>query len=394
MKISVFLDRYCPFHEDKDPGQVPLGLLEIGTCADVITVSKTDLANYRPKFCLIQKTLNELETEQFWSKCDSDVILAYTWLSKSYTSLVEKMKLGGKKVLIKSDSNGRIGYPFQPVYLRVPLLERLTVRDIVRNIGWRLPFKFLHSKTTTQIIRQIELSDGVIVESPDALSNLNFFLATWARRDLIEKTHFVPNPVTPEFVESEIGRKENIVVSYGRWDDFKYKNTQVMIRNVVEFLKERHDYRSIIFGTGTEKIKSLIEDTPKNVRDRISVLGSIEHKKVHDFLTNAKIFFLPSRSESFSIAAAEAICMGCSVVSTPLESLRYLSMEGFSGTVASTFDREAILAALLQDSIKWESGCYEPDKIATFWRAKLNRKSVAKSIDSLACGRVKRAQAD
>ena len=52
--------------------------------------------------------------------------------------------------------------------------------------------------------------------------------------------------------------------------------------------------------------------------------------------------------------------------------------------MASTFDTEAILAALLQDSIKWEKGCYEPEKIAMFWRSKLDRKSIAKNIENLA----------
>jgi glycosyltransferase involved in cell wall biosynthesis len=389
MKISVFLDRFRPSHEDRDPGQIPLGLLEIGTRADVITVSKIDLANYTPEFCLIQKTLNELETEQFWSKCDSDVILAYTWLSPPYTSLVEKMKLGGKKILIKSDSNGRVEYPFQPDYLRAPLLERLTIRDIVRNIWERLPFKFLHSKSTTQIIKQIELSDGVIVESPDALSNLNYFLTTWGRQDLIKKTYFVPDPVTPDFIDAEIGTKENIVVSYGRWDDFRQKNTAVMVETIVKFLEERPDYTSIIFGTGKGMIQNLTKNIFKDIADRMRVLGFVERDRIKQILSSARMFFIPSRWESFGLAAGESLCMGCSVVATPVESLRYLTMQGFSGTVSSTFSKNAPLAALIQDSTKWENGYYEPDKIATFWRAKLNRKSVAKSIDSLASGRVK-----
>jgi len=389
MKISVFLDRFRPLHEDRDPGQIPLGLLEIGTRADVITVSKIDLANYTPEFCLIQKTLNELETEQFWSKCDSDVILAYTWLSPPYTSLVEKMKLGGKKILIKSDSNGRVGYPFQPDYLRPPLLERLTIRDIVRNVGWRLPFKFLHSKSTMQIIKQIELSDGVIAESPDALSNLNYFLTTWGRQDLIKKTYFVPDPVTPDFIDAEIGTKENIVVSYGRWDDFRQKNTAVMVETIVKFLEERPDYTSIIFGTGKGMIQNLTKNIFKDIADRMRVLGFVERDRIKQILSSARMFFIPSRWESFGLAAGESLCMGCSVVATPVESLRYLTMQGFSGTVSSTFSKNALLAALIQDSTKWENGYYEPDKIATFWRAKLNRKSVARSIDSLASGRVK-----
>jgi glycosyltransferase involved in cell wall biosynthesis len=391
MKISVFFDLYCPFHENKDPGQILLGLMETGIGAGVVTVIKKDLENYRPKFPLTQSALKEFYNEEFWLKNISDVIIAYPLQGAFYSPLIEKMKLGGKKVLLKFDSDGRIAYPLQRHSFRIPLHERLTLRNLISDLWWRLAFKSLkrrkHEKVATDTVRQIELSDGAIIESPDALSNLNFFLAAWGRRDLIRKTYFIPNPVTPEFVEGEIGKKENIAVSYGRWDDFRQKNTRVMAETVVEFLMERRDYKFLIFGKGTEEVKNLLGEVPENVKERIEILGFVEREKIKGLLTNAKIFFVPSRWESFSIASAEALCMGCSVVGTPLESLRYLSMQGFSGTTAPTFDRKAIFAALLQDAIKWDNGDYEPEKIAAFWRNKLDRKNIAKNVEHLASGK-------
>ena len=389
----MFFDIYQPFHEIKDPGQIPLGLMETGVNTGVITVTKEDLANYSPKFHLTQSALNELYNEEFWLKNDSDVIIAYPLQGALYSPLIEKMKLGGKKVLLKFDSDGKIAYPLQRHHLRIPLQERLTVGNLISDVWWHLPFKSLkrrkHAKVAAETIRQVELTDGAIIESPEALSNLNYFLAAWKRSDLIKKTHFIPNPVTPEFVEGEVGAKENIVVSHGRWDDFRVKNTQVMAETIVEFLKNRTDYRAVIFGSGIEKVKSLIADAPQDVKGRIEISGYIEHEKVKGILRNAKMLFVPSRWESFSIAAAEALCTGCSIVGTPAEALRYLSMQGFSGTIASTFDKEALLAALLQDAVKWDNGDYEPEKIAAFWRAKLDRRIIAKSIENLASGAVK-----
>jgi glycosyltransferase involved in cell wall biosynthesis len=230
----------------------------------------------------------------------------------------------------------------------------------------------------------MELCSGTIIESPEALANLNYFLAAWDRSDLIRKTHFIPNPVTPEFIQGEIGKKENIAATHGRWDDFTVKNTTVMAETVVEFLTQRQYYRFIIFGSGTDRVKKLLEAAPQNVRDRITVEGFIEHSKVQQMLGNVKILFVPSRWESFSIASAEALCTGCSIAGTPAEALRYMSMQGFSGSIAATFDKKAILAALLQDASKWDNGKYEAQKIAAFWRPILDRKSVAKSIENLA----------
>jgi glycosyltransferase involved in cell wall biosynthesis len=386
MKVSVFFDQYCPFHEEKDPGQIPLGLLETGTKTAVLTIDKKELIGYQPKFPLIKKTVNAYYTEKFWSQEDSDVVICYTWLMKNYSPIIKEIKSAGKKVLIKCDNDGRIGYPFKSHFIRVPLLERLTLSNVMINLWWALPFKFLHAKRATQIIEQIEVSDLVLIESPDAASNISFFLTVWKRKDLIKKIYFLPNPVTPDFVNGKIGRKENIVVSVGRWDDPNdVKNTRVLIKAVVDFLNEKPEYKSVILGSGGEKIKSLINNNcPKNVLDRINILGPVEHKRISDFLMNAKIFFLPSRWEGFPITAAEAVCMGCSIVGTPLESLNYLSMQGFSGTVARTFSEDAILTALLQDSLKWENGNYDPGKISAFWRVNLNRQNVAKSIVHLA----------
>ena len=91
-------------------------------------------------------------------------------------------------------------------------------------------------------------------------------MSAWGRSDLIKKTHFIPNPVTPEFVEGEIGKKENIAVSHGRWDDYTVKNTAVMVETVVEFLNQRQDYRFIIFGRGIDRVKKLLEVHLKMLR--------------------------------------------------------------------------------------------------------------------------------
>ena len=388
MKISVFFDLYCPFHELKDPGQIPLGLLDIGVNSGVITTVKKDLENYNPKFQLDQYPLKEFYDEQFWLKNNGNTIIAYPLQGAYYSPLIKKMKLGKKKVFLKFDSDGRIAYPLERHSFRVPLNERLTIRNLASDVWWHLASKSAklnrHAKAAAETIKQIELSDGAIIESPEALDNLNYFLAAWNRSDLIKKTHFVPNPVTPEFVEGEIGKKENIVVSYGRWDDYRQKNTRIMVETVVDFLKERKDYRVIVFGNGTEQLKKLMGDAPENVKARVEILGFVERKKIKSLLMKSKIFFVPSRWESFSIASAEALCTGCSIAGTPLESLHFLSMQGFSGTTAPLFEKKAIFAALLQDSIKWDNGMYDRQKIAEFWRPILNRKSVAKDIENLA----------
>ncbi len=388
MKIALFFDLYGLLHENKDLGQITLGLIETGVESGIITVDKTDLENYVAKFPLYKGQLSEFYDKDFWLKNNSDVILAYPLQGDFYSPMIEKMKAGGKKVILKLDSDGKIAYPLERDYLRIPLRERFTLRNLISMLWWRLSFKSLkykrHSKVAAEFTKQVQLSDGVIIESPDALANLDYFLTAWGRADLVKKTYFIPNPVRPAFTEASIGKKEKVAVSYGRWDDFRQKNTAVMVASVVEFLKQRTDYRFVIFGKGTNTVENLLREAPEGVRSRIQIYGFVEDSKVVELLGGARIFFVPSRWESFSIASGEALCMGCSIVGTPVEALRYLSMQGFSGTTAATFDKAAILAALLQDVEKWDSGSYDPQKTAAFWRPKLDRRTVAKSIENLA----------
>jgi glycosyltransferase involved in cell wall biosynthesis len=157
-----------------------------------------------------------------------------------------------------------------------------------------------------------------------------------------------------------------------------------MVQTIVDFLEMRPEYTAVIFGSGKDILESLIRNVPKSIADRIQILGFVEPKKILQILSSAKMFLSPSRWESFGIAAAESLCMGCSVVVTPVESLRYLAMEGFSGNVSPNFDRRGFLAALVEDSIKWNRGFYDPEKIAAFWRPIVDRKSVARSIADIA----------
>lgn len=374
--------------ETKDPGQIILGLKDNGVSTELITDRRKEIAEYNPKFSVTQATWNELNSDAFWRKHDADVILAYTWLNEALIPLLERIKSNGKKVLVKVDSDGQLGYPMIPATLRVPFSEDRTVRSLAGRLWWELPSNYLQAHRAQKVamgrIRQIEVADGVIIESPDALANLNYYLTAWARPDLIKKTYFVPDPVAPDFVDAKIGKKENIVVSYGRWQAFQQKNTAGMAETLTRFLEVKHDYKSFIFGGGKDIIDKLTQNLPQDIAERLAFLGYVERSRINQILSSAKIFFMPSRWESFGIAAAESLCMGCSVTVTPVESLRYLAMQGFSGTVSSDFSKNALLAAMIEDATKWERGYYESEKIAEFWRAVLDRKSVAKKIMNIA----------
>jgi glycosyltransferase involved in cell wall biosynthesis len=233
-------------------------------------------------------------------------------------------------------------------------------------------------------IKQLELSDSVIIESPEALTKLNYFLTWWGRGDLTKKTYFVPDPVTPDFMDAPLRKKENILISYGRWEDIPQKNTVNLVSAVAEFLSKRPEYSAVLFGSGKPVLEQLVGALPKDVKDRIQLLGFVKREEITGLLAGAKMFVTASRWESFGIAAGESLCMGCSVVGTPVESFQYLVADGFSGSISGDFGRKRFLTALVEDAAQWDQGQYDPQKIADFWRPKLDRKTVAKMIAEIA----------
>jgi glycosyltransferase involved in cell wall biosynthesis len=387
MKTAVFMDDYNPMHETKDPGQIPMGLKDIGEQTELITLGKKELENYKAPFPVTQTTWESLSTDEFWAKNDADAVVSYTWLGRQYMPMLQKIKASGKKTIIKIDTDGHVGYPLIPVHLRIPFSEDRTVRTLRGHIWYKIPIKALHRRALAAAqgrIKQMELCDASIVESPMALSNLNYFLSWWGRQDIAKKTFFVPDPVTPEFLNAPIQKKQNIIVSYGRWNDIKQKNTINMVQAITDFLKMRPEYTAVLFGGGKDVLENLIKETPKDITERIKLLGFVERTEINKILSSAKIFLAPSRWESFGIAAGESLCMGCSVAATPVESLQYLAMQGFSGSVSPNFTKNGFLSALVEDAIKWDRGQYKPEEIAAFWRPKLDRKAVSKSVKEIA----------
>jgi hypothetical protein len=78
------------------------------------------------------------------------------------------------------------------------------------------------------------------------------------------------------------------------------------------------------------------------------------------------VFLIPSKWECCCIAVAETLHR-LLVVETPVESLRCLYIQGFSGTISATFNKDAILAILLQDAERWDREDNEHKTISAFW---------------------------
>lgn len=375
MRIAV-VDYYGSGILHKDPAQITLGLRDIGV--EAIFVARNFVNQFdasQAPFPLL--TSAAIETASFWRDLPVDAVLVISRLAPDAEKIVAAVNAAGLRLILKADSDGTLGYPLAPNYLRTLSWRVNPLRTLLRHVKWRFPMRRYVGKKIDQIV----MADAVIVESPKARSNILSILQYWGCERLGSKVHFVPNPVAPDvFAVDAMTEKHKLVMAVGRWDDAGPKNTEVMVRAIIVFLRECVGYRAVIVGSGHDIVTHIAERFNNGWLRRLDIVGAMDHGRLAQQLAGAQILFMPSRIESFGIVAAEALCVGCSIAVTPIESLEYLAADGFSGTVASGFDTSSAKGALLAEAKLWDAGERIPHEIAAYWRARLNRREIASAI--------------
>jgi N-acetyl-alpha-D-glucosaminyl L-malate synthase BshA len=112
--------------------------------------------------------------------------------------------------------------------------------------------------------------------------------------------------------------------------------------------------RLILVGDGPERPRAMERAEELGVEDSVLFLG--KHSSVEDLLSCCDLFLLPSESESFGLAALEAMASGSPVVASRTGGLPEVVTEGESGHLLAVGDVEGMAAAavrILSDGPTW-----------------------------------------
>jgi glycosyltransferase involved in cell wall biosynthesis len=111
--------------------------------------------------------------------------------------------------------------------------------------------------------------------------------------------------------------------------------------------------RLILVGDGPERPVAVREARRLGVEDRVTFLG--KHAAVEELLSSADLFLLPSESESFGLAALEAMACGVPVIGTHVGGLPEV-VAPEAGALLPVGATEAMgdaAVALLSDPMRW-----------------------------------------
>lgn len=336
MRIGVYFEQFEPLHIPKDPGQLVLGFNEAGIESLMVTLPKPALAEIGSEIPLLAVDQDRY-SPGWWRILGLDYVVMYTWLSAQYVPLQRVVAAGGSKVVLKADIDGRTFFPSVPA---------------------------------------ITSAYAVVAESPAAGANLMHVLYGSGSTRVLQRLLIIPNPVSPEASRRPLVEKRRLIVSIGRWESQYQKNTPAVVTALVEFLEQFPDYEAVIIGSGREKVLELLGNA-QNISPRVHVVGELSHREVVDLLAEARTFFSASRFEGFSIAATEAVSLGCTIVGPPLECFQYLALGGACGVLSPDWTSSSLVASLITDAFRWERGDYEYVSLANHWRKTLDRQAVA-----------------
>ena len=131
------------------------------------------------------------------------------------------------------------------------------------------------------------------------------------------------------------------------------------IDDVIEvFYRIQNEVNAILImvGDGPERLKAMETCEKLGIESKVKFLG--KSNQVYQILCYSDLFILPSASESFGLAALEAMMMRVPVISTNVGGLPEVNIEGESGYLFELGDVEGMAQksiALLNDEQKLEN---------------------------------------
>jgi L-malate glycosyltransferase len=134
---------------------------------------------------------------------------------------------------------------------------------------------------------------------------------------------------------------------------------------IFDRIRQKIPARLLLIGDGPERSMAERVARQRGFEDRATFLGNVA--SIETVLPVAKVMLLPSDSESFGLAALEAMACGVPVIGTSAGGLPEVVEEGVCGFLLPVGDVEGMAEAalsLLQDPERWRSFSSEARRIA------------------------------
>jgi glycosyltransferase involved in cell wall biosynthesis len=363
---------------NRDVGLAMRKMHDAGHDAWLVAVKIPGEDNGTP-YPVILGTWEELADPAWWRSQAPDAVLLNTWSAPRHEGIRRAVLALGVPVIEKLDTDGvkspriwlgsytvshLVGYAYGDSFLHKlgVWIKALARTVVVYSFPALLDARMVKGMSTVPVFA---------AESPLATARVKRFLRLFHASPMPEVVT-IPHPVNTEKLSWRPGdRKENVIVAVGRWGE-AVKGWPLLLEMARRFLPLYPDWKIVVIGA-KPLLSARDEQDLAAWQGRLHLVGHLDHAELSGWYRRAKIYLLPSVCETFNIAAAEALCCGCSVVGPA----QIASMAAFTGHASGTssFRRtpDHMTDALIAEIDEWQTGHRDPDAIA---RASLKAWSV------------------
>jgi glycosyltransferase involved in cell wall biosynthesis len=172
------------------------------------------------------------------------------------------------------------------------------------------------------------------------------------------------------------------IACVGRWQDEVQKSPRRMMAVLDLLLETDPEVTVVIAGKATGAMRNWHAALDESRQSRVRLAGMTGREELAELLEGSQVFYSPSAYESFGIAAAEALCAGCSVVagrSVTMPSFEWFVAEN-SGRLVETDDCMDHARVLQEELDAWAEKQRNPKQISTTWRGRLHADKVAERV--------------
>jgi hypothetical protein len=340
---------------------------------------------------LIRTDYSNLENPDWWKSLGLDGVVFYAWGSPRYTKIARAIHESGTFLASSIDASGLMSpYRAFPEYARLLLSSRMARQGIIPGsitAAAALTRSLVPGLFDRKRLEHLSHADCVTVVTPQGAEIMKDLANRFGYPAVADKVRYLPHPQLSHYAYDGTP-KENLIVTVGRWQttDWHQKNPKLLLQALAGFFSRRDDYRAVIVGNSSELLLPLIDRHCPEMKDRIELVPFVTPPELRDLYVRSKIGFWASSHEGQQGTGAQALCCGCSVVSTGGVAMscfaHYASRA--SGRQSLRNDSRFLSDALLLESLAWDDGSRHPERIAHGWCAELHEVNVAKRVLDLA----------
>lgn len=234
--------------------------------------------------------------------------------------------------------------------------------------------------TTKRQVKHFAAADVVGVVTPEGTRRVKAMCQKWGSPELSAKVHMIPHPVSKYFECSGSPAAGSIrLITVGRWDDIEQKRVDILMEVIPMILESLPAAEFHVFGKITMNLGNWHESLATPLKQQIHLGGIVPNDELRWHYQQSHIYLCVSAYESFLIAAAEAMCCGCSVVacdSPLLPGPKWFAQDN-RGSLARELTAASLSQAAAEEAAKWLAGKRDGAAIANWATNQMHASRIA-----------------